>query len=190
MREDQAVPTHLALLRGINVGKANRLPMADLRAVVESLGPTDVATYIQSGNVVFTAHRVKADTMATALERAIADATGIQCAVVVVTRAALDEVVAANPYAEEPNGKFLHAGFCQGGFAASDADRVQAAVERAAAKGSQDEATIVGGTLYLHTPDGLGRSVLAAELTTRSGPDRSTMRNWTTVTRLAAMLAA
>ena len=182
------MPTHLALLRGINVGKAKRLPMADLRAAAESLGHTDVATYIQSGNVVFTAKRARADTLANDLQRAILDTTGIDCTVVVLTRAGWAKVVADNPYPDETNGKFLHAGVRQGGFAAADADRVAAAVRRAADKGSPDEARIVGGTLYLHTPDGLGRSVLAAELTARAGKDPSTMRNWTTVTRLAAML--
>lgn len=182
------MPTHVALLRGINVGRGPRIAMPDLRGIVESLGHTDVATYIQSGNVVFTARRATVEAMAAELEKAIAEATDVSCAVVVLTRAGLVKAVEDNPYPDEQNGKFLHAGFRQDGFSAADRKAVQAAVERAAAKGSPDAATVVGGTLYLHTPDGLGRSLLAAELTSKSAPDRTTMRNWSTVTKLLTML--
>lgn len=182
------MPNHIALLRGVNVGRANRIAMPDLRAVVQSLGHTEVATYIQSGNVVFSAGRAKVATLAADLERAVADQTGITCAVVVLTVSRLDAVIADNPYPDEDNGKFLHVGFGQEPLTAAERTQVERAVERATAKGSPDEASVVGGTLYLHTPDGLGRSVLAAELTSRKGPDRTTMRNWTTVMRLHAML--
>ena len=64
--------THVALLRGINVGGRNRVAMADLRHVVESLGHGDVATYIQSGNVVFASREDDTAAMAEALERSIA----------------------------------------------------------------------------------------------------------------------
>jgi uncharacterized protein (DUF1697 family) len=67
------MPTHIALLRGINVGGRNRVAMADLRTVVLGLGYTDVATYIQSGNVVFTGEEAETAMIAAALERAIAD---------------------------------------------------------------------------------------------------------------------
>lgn len=184
------MPTHVALLRGVNVGRANRIAMADLRAVVESLGHTDVATYIQSGNVVFNAGRATAATLAAALERAIAEQTGITCAVVVLSAGRLATVIADNPYPDEDNGKSLHVGFGQEPLTAAERTQVERAVERATTKGSPDEAAVVGGTLYLHTPGGLGRSVLAAELASRKGPDRTTMRNWTTVMRLDGMLRA
>src|SRR5260370_18708300 len=78
MRQDGALPTHVALLRGTNVGGPNNMPMAELRQVVASLGHTEVATYIQSGNVVFsaaqadTADSVGTAALAEALEQAIA----------------------------------------------------------------------------------------------------------------------
>jgi len=67
------MPTHIAQLRGINVGGRNRVAMADLREVVLGLGHTEVVTYIQSGNVVFTSEGADTATIAAALERAIAE---------------------------------------------------------------------------------------------------------------------
>ena len=91
------MPTHVALLRGINVGGRNRVAMADLREVVLGLGHTEVATYIQSGNVVFTSEEADTARIATALERAIAKHLGVRPTVVVLTRAELAQVVADNP---------------------------------------------------------------------------------------------
>ena len=97
------MPTHIALLRGINVGGRNRVAMAGLCQVVLGLGYTDVATYIQSGNVVFTSEEADTATIAAALERAIAEHLGVRPKVVVLTRAELARVVADNPFPEEPN---------------------------------------------------------------------------------------
>jgi len=72
------MPTHVALLRGINVGGRNRVAMADLREVVLGLGHTEVATYIQSGNVVFTSEEADTARIAAALERAIAKYLGVR----------------------------------------------------------------------------------------------------------------
>ena len=71
------MPTHVALLRGINVGGNNKIAMADLRDVVASLGHTDVSTYIQSGNVLFTARETDTDALAADLERAIEQALSL-----------------------------------------------------------------------------------------------------------------
>jgi uncharacterized protein (DUF1697 family) len=172
------MPSHVALLRGINVGGRGRVAMADLREVVASLGYEDVATYVQSGNVVFTAEAPDA----AALEAAIAERLDVSPAVVVLSREELEQVVARNPWPDERDGKHLHVIFTAG---EPDADVVAAAQEKAA---GGDEARIVGGTLYMHTPNGLGRSKLAAELS-RRGPKDGTARNWTTVTKLLAMLS-
>jgi uncharacterized protein (DUF1697 family) len=172
------MPSHVALLRGINVGGRARVAMADLREVVASLGYEDVATYVQSGNVVFTAEAPDA----AALEAAIAKRLDVSPAVVVLSREELEQVVADNPWPDERDGKHLHVVFTAG---EPDADVVAAAQEKAA---GGDEARIVGGTLYMHTPNGLGRSKLAAELS-RRGPKDGTARNWTTVSKLLAMLS-
>src|SRR5580692_4145589 len=78
--------SHVALLRGINVGGRNKVPMADLREVVTSLGHTGVTTYIQSGNVLFTTGSASTGELAAALESAITDRFGIRASVVVLSR--------------------------------------------------------------------------------------------------------
>jgi uncharacterized protein (DUF1697 family) len=184
------VRTHLALLRGVNVGGRNKLPMADLRDAVTGLGHGDVATYIQSGNVVFTAGDARADpaAVASALERAVADRSGIHADVVVVTRDELAAVVEGNPYPDETDPTHLHVVFGREPLDPAAADDVAAAVRRARDKGSRDEATVAGSVVYLRTPDGLGRSELAAQLARRPATSTATTRNWATVTRLLAML--
>jgi uncharacterized protein (DUF1697 family) len=182
------MPTHVALLRGINLGPHKRVAMPALRRLVESLGHTDVATYIASGNVVFSASGPNAE-LAGDLEKAIADELGVTCRVVVLTSAELAEAVADNPYPDEPDPKLVHAFFLTATASAEARTHVAQAQERAAAKGSRDEAAIVGRVLYLHTPDGFGRSELAAELSKggKRNPAEGTARNWATVTKLLAM---
>jgi uncharacterized protein (DUF1697 family) len=181
------VPSHVALLRGINLGGRNRVAMPALREVVESLGHTDVSTYIQSGNVLFTTKKRARRELAAELERAIESELGVSSRVVVLTRQDLERVVADNPYPDEVNPKALHAVFLSGRPEGELVERVRTAVEEAAANGSRDAATFVGTTLYLHTPDGYGRSELAKKVMQFSRPKTvftGTARNWATVTKL------
>jgi uncharacterized protein (DUF1697 family) len=191
IRQNPAVPTHVALLRGINVGGRNRVAMADLREVVTSLGHTDVATYIQSGNVIFTSKEADTKALAAALERAIAEALSVALRVVVLSRDELSQVIADNPYPDETNPKCLHAAFMSEVMGPDEVAAVAAAVQRARKKGSRDEAQVVGRTLFLRTPDGLGRSELAAQLARAGGAlaaeAATTMRNWATVGKLLAL---
>ena len=85
--------TRIALLRGINVGTAKAVAMADLSAVFESLGATDVVTLLRSGNVVFDGPALTAD----AIEAAVLGATGVQSNVVVLTARELRTIAAENP---------------------------------------------------------------------------------------------
>jgi uncharacterized protein (DUF1697 family) len=178
------VPTHIALLRGINLGAHKRVAMPALRALVASLGHTDVATYIASGNVVFTA----ADPdPGPGLEKAIADELGVECRVVVLTCAELARAVADNPYPDEPDPKRVHAIFLTGTAGQAAQKRLTEVQDRLGEKVGRDEARILGRTLYLHTPDGFGRSELAKVLSRPGGPAEGTARNWATVTKLLAM---
>lgn len=186
------MPSHVALLRGINLGGRNRVAMSDLRELVASLGHTDVATYVQSGNVVFTAAGADPEDLAAELERAIADRLGIAPRVVVRTRTELAVVISDNPYPDEENPKAVHAVFLTGDPGPELAAAVDAAHRKAAQLGSRDTAALVGRTLYLHTPDGFGRSKLAELLVARTSGSRpgevaGTARNWSTVTNLLAM---
>ena len=182
------MPRYVALLRGINVGGRNMVAMADLRQVVASLGHTEVATYIQSGNIVFTSPDASVPGLADALEQQIARSLAVQPAVVVLSRADLAQVIADNPFPQEASPKCLHAVFRRHDMTPEALAAIAAAQRSARAKGSRDEAIVVGRTLFLRTPDGLGRSELAAQLARSSAQAAGTARNWATVTRLMAML--
>jgi uncharacterized protein (DUF1697 family) len=190
------MPTHVALLRGINVGGHNKVPMAELRQVVASLGHADVATYIQSGNVVFSTAEADTAALSEALEEAIAAAFGIRVRVVVLSREELAQVMRDNPYADEPNSKAVHAVFLSAAPGPEVADGVADARRRAEQKqpGTRDTAQVIGRTIFLHTPDGFGRSELAALITSgsrgRADDIAGTARNWATVTKLLAMCDA
>jgi uncharacterized protein (DUF1697 family) len=185
------VPSHIALLRGINAGGRNKVAMADLRQIVSSLGHTDVATYIQSGNVVFTPKETdtaETDTvvLAAGLEQGIAAALGVSCRVAVLSREELAAVARDNPYPDEANPKFVHAVFLTARPGPELLERIAAAQLKVAEKGSRDTVRVVGKAAFLHTPDGFGRSDLAvALLRVVDRPGLSgTARNWATVTKL------
>ena len=185
--------SHIALLRGINVGGRNKVAMADLRELVSGLGHTDVATYIQSGNVIFSSGETDTEVLAAALEQAIASSLGVKPAVVVLSRGDLARAVRDNPYPDEPNPKMVHAVFFRGPVPPGAAEAIEAGQRRAAERGSgTDRAQIVGGTLFVHTPDGFGRSELALFLLGRSASPvaAGTARNWSTVTKLLALCDA
>jgi uncharacterized protein (DUF1697 family) len=182
------VPTHVALLRGINVGGHNRVPMPELRTLMAGLGHADVATYIQSGNAVFTSKEKDTTKLADQLEQAIADQLSVNCGVVVITKDELQRVIDDNPFPGEDNPKALHAVFRRAELTADEQAKVAQAAEKAKAKGCQDEAVIVGRTMFLHTPDGLGRSELSAQLARTAASKTGTARNWATVHKLRSML--
>ena len=191
-----AMRTHVALLRGINVGGNNRLPMTELRAAAEELGWSDVVTYIQSGNVAFSSRpgtgKGRADNscdeLADRLEEALASRCGVRCQVVVVAKAELAAAAAGNPFPQVTDAKALHVGFRRAALTPEEEVSVRTAVDRAVAKGSRDELAWSGPVLYLHTPDGLGRSILAGELARAAGWRPATARNWATVTKLLELL--
>jgi uncharacterized protein (DUF1697 family) len=184
------MPRYIALLRGINVSGRNKVVMADLRQVAAALGHTEVATYIQSGNLVFTSPDDSTTSLADALEQQIARSLAVHPAVVVLPRAGLAQVIADNPFPREASPKCVHAVFRRQDMTPDAIAAIMTAQQSARAKGSLDEVVIVGQTLYLHTPGGLGRSELAAQLARTSGQTGGTARNWATVTRLMAMLDA
>jgi uncharacterized protein (DUF1697 family) len=182
------MPTHVALLRGVNVGGVT-LAMADLRQLVAALGHSEVTTYIQSGNVVFTPANPDSAAVARELEAAIAAKLGVRPAVIVLSGSELADVVRATPYPAEPNPRFVHAVFLPADPDESTGQRVEQAVAQAAEQGSRDEATLLRRTLYLHTPDGFGTSLLAKALMQKRGSPvaAGTARNWATVTKLLAL---
>jgi uncharacterized protein (DUF1697 family) len=171
----------VALLRGINVGGKKKVAMADLRALVEGLGHTDVRTYINSGNVVFASGTPGAarDELETAIEQAIEAELGLDVAVIVRTHEELAAAVDANPFPDAVPPRlllsFLREAPAADGYAAAEA------VESGA-----DEFRVDGTTVYLHCPDGIGRSKLAEALSKPKGPV-GTARNLATVRKLVEL---
>lgn len=188
------MPTHIALLRGINLGGHKRIAMADLREVVTALGHADVATYIQSGNVLFTPASDDRAALAAGLEQAIAAKLGVQCGVIVLSRDDLARVAGDNPYPDEPNPKMVHVIFLPAEPADGHAGHLAEMQQQAAAKGSRDTVALVGRAVFLHTPDGFGNSELAKLLSRAKGPmsakGAGTARNLATVTKLLALCDA
>jgi uncharacterized protein (DUF1697 family) len=182
------MPSYVALLRGINVGGNNKVAMADLRQVAIDLGHARVATYIQSGNMVFNSPGTDQAALADALQREISRQLGVSPAVVVVSREEVDQVIAGNPFPATDNPRMLHAVFRRDEMPPAGLAAVDQATRAAREAGSRDEARVVGRTLYLHTPDGFGRSDLAARLSRSAAQADGTARNWATVLRLKSML--
>ncbi|HKB29445.1 MAG TPA: DUF1697 domain-containing protein [Streptosporangiaceae bacterium] len=185
------MPTHVALLRGINVGGHNKVTMADLREVATGLGHTEVTTYIQSGNVLFTTTETDTAALAATFEEAIAANLGVRARVVVLSREDLARAIGDNPYPGETNPKLIHATFLSEDPGPGMVGGVAAAQRQAQQKGGRDTAQVVGRTLFLHTPDGYGRSELAAQLVRMGNPEgpgmAGTARNWATVIKLLAL---
>jgi len=187
------MPSHVALLRGINVGGV-KLAMADLRAVLSSLGYADVSTYIQSGNALFSTDRADTAALAAEIEAALDQQLGMRPRVLVLTRDELAQVIRDNPYPDEPNPKMVHAVFLGQEPGPQQVAAVAETEQKAAEKGGGDTAQYVGRVLFLHTPDGFGRSELAVQLARRAGPmsakGAGTARNWATVTKLLGLCDA
>jgi uncharacterized protein (DUF1697 family) len=173
--------THLALLRGINVGGKHMLPMKTLTRLIESLGGIDVATYIQSGNVVFRHPRKSASRLAVEIEAAIQHDRGFRPEVLMLTPSALDATIRGNPFPDavsEPNT--LHVTF----LSSTPEQPDLAALE--ALRSVRERFLLDGSVFYLHAPDGIGRSKLATRVEKALGVSGTT-RNWRTVGALRAL---
>src|SRR6185437_8701369 len=139
--KNRFMATHVALLRGINLGGRNKVAMADLRTLVGELGHADVVTYIQSGNVLFNAAEdADCAALGRAMTEAIAAKLGVTAPVVVVTREELGQIHAANPFPGEPDPKRVHAVVLSAPPGPELTAKLDAAVAQAAAKG--DPATV------------------------------------------------
>ena len=172
----------LALFSGINVGGNRIVRMAELRAFLEALGFGDVATYVQSGNSVFRARQGDAAALAGLIEEAFERKWGFHSRIMVRDAAWLERLVAQNPYPEvagEPTK--LHAYVLEREPTAEGAARL---AERCT---GPERFEIRGDMLYLHAPDGLGKSVFAG-LILRTLKVPGTARNWRTVLKLKEMM--
>ncbi len=181
-RQSAASSTHVALLRGINVGGKNKLPMAELVELFEKAGAGNVRTYIQSGNVVFTATAAAAKGVGAAVAGLIEKRYGFRVPVVVRTARELEAVLAGNPFLRQgADVAALHVAFLAD---RPDARRV-AALDANRSPG--DAFAVAGREIYLHLPHGVARSKLTNDYFDRALGTVSTVRNWRTVETLAGM---
>ena len=173
------MPVYVSMLRGINVSGRNRIPMADLRALYERHGHSDVTTYVQSGNVVSRAASRGALAVERAIGRAIADDLGLDVVVLVRTPAQLTTVLDANPFVDagaDPTA--LHVTF----LAAAPAKAKVSALDGDAY--SPDVFHVHGREAYLWCPDGYGRTKINNAWFERKLGVAATTRNWKTTTQL------
>ncbi|MFE2559221.1 DUF1697 domain-containing protein [Streptomyces sp. NPDC059352] len=177
--------TYAALLRGINVSGHRKVPMAELRSVIEGLGHRNVRTHLQSGNAVFTTDSASTEDELTAeLEDAIEGRFGFRVDCLVRDGDYLAAVAEACPFpAAELEGKQLHAVYYSG---PADPERF-ATIDREAYL--PEEFALGDRVLYLYVPEGLGRSKLG-DVVSRPAVVKglvATARNWNTVVKLVEM---
>jgi uncharacterized protein (DUF1697 family) len=172
---------HVLLLRGVNVGAHNRIPMAALRELLAATGFAGVRTHLQSGNVVLSSE-ASAEAAARECQRRIADELGMSIDVVARTADELAAVVRRNPLARVVSDpKRYQVTFCA---VAPDAPLVRRLAELAVLP---ERFAASGRELYAWHPNGVARSPLWAELGSRRLGVLATSRNWATVTALLAL---
>ena len=167
----------IALLRGINLASRNRVPMPGLREALGAAGYEDVATLVQSGNIVLTSSK-KPKTLEREISKLVLDEFGVEAATVVRTRDELEGVIERNPIPDGPSIPKLF----QVTFFSDEPDA--AAVATLVEQDFGDERVeVIGREAYAWHPDGIQKSKLARELGKRLRAD-GTARNWNTVTKL------
>ncbi len=176
------MPSHIALLRGINVGGKNKLLMKQLVEIFEDLGCKGVTSYIQSGNVVFRARVALARRIPETVSGEIARRFGYQVPVVLRRASELREVLARNPLLKAGmNTKMLHVAFLA---TRPSATRIRSLDPH---RSPPDTFAVHGREIYLCCPNGVARSKLTNQYFDTRLQTVCTARNWATVRKLAEM---
>jgi len=180
----RASSKHVALLRGINVGGKNMLPMKELAAMFGKAGCGDVVTYIQSGNVVFRASDKVVTGLGGRIAKQVEAQFGIRVPVVLRSAAEIDAVIRRNPFLKTgASEEMLHVCF----LADQPGKDLVAGVD--AGRSSPDVFDVVGRDIYLQLVNGMARTKLTNAYFDSKLKTVSTMRNWRTVLKLAEILA-
>jgi uncharacterized protein (DUF1697 family) len=172
------VATYVAFLRGVNLGPTNKISMPALRAMAEDLGYADVATYINSGNLILSSAK-KADTVEREISKTIKDTFGRPIDVTVRTPAQLKKILAENPY-PDGNPSQVTVAFLTKAPAKDAKDKVAAVAK------DYEPFTIAGQQVYVNYSEGIGRSKLAEKFSDIIGVS-STVRNIRTVDKVLAL---
>ena len=172
-----------ALLKGINIG-GKKIPMTELKALVEKMGHTDVKTLLASGNVVFTATETDGTKLETSLEQALAT-WGLKTDVVMRNLKELEAVIAANPFpdaaTDHPN--HLLVAFHRDPVPDGLIEKIPAMYD------GPERLKAIDRELFIDFPEDVGHSKLLPAMAKVKFPKLATMRNWNTVGKLAALLA-
>jgi uncharacterized protein (DUF1697 family) len=172
-----------AFLRGVNVGGNQKLDMPTLRQLLGDLGFSDVRTYLQSGNAVFSYGASKQDELATRIEGAIEKQFGFAPRVLLRTAAQLDEAIASDPLIDVATDPSKHlVGFL------IDSPSASAAKQAEAQSSGNDLIRVVGSHLYMWCPGGVSRSPLFKVNFDKLLGTTVSMRNWNTVMKVAGLL--
>jgi len=173
--------TYIALFRGINVGGNNILPMKELVAILENLGAQNVKTYIQSGNAVFQHQAEDVSQLSARIRAAISKSHGFKPQVLLLDVVKMKHAIAANPFLQaEAEPKTLHLYFLADPPENPDLNKLDQL------KQDNEQYSLNDQVFYLYTPDGIGRSKLAAQVEKALGV-AATARNWRTVGKVMAM---
>jgi uncharacterized protein (DUF1697 family) len=173
---------YVALLRGINVGGKNKLPMKDLTSLFGQAGYKNVRTYIQSGNVVFEAAESK--TLAAKIAASIEKQFGFKVPVVLRNADEMRAVIVGNPYVQNvADHRWLHVYFL------ADSPDAAAVAALDPNRSTPDAFHVSGREIYLHVPNGMGKTKLPNAYFDSKLKTVSTARNWATAQKILAMLA-
>jgi uncharacterized protein (DUF1697 family) len=173
--------TFVAFLRGINVGGKNILPMKELTVVLEGLGLEKVQTYIQSGNVVFQCKTNNTQELAHDIGTEICNSHGLTPQVFVLSVQELHNAIVSNPFPEgESDPKSLHLFFLESSPVNPDLKRLESLIS------GSERFKLIDTLFYLHAPNGIGRSKLAANVEKALGV-AFTARNWRSVKTILSM---
>ncbi len=172
---------YVALLRGVNVGGKNILPMKDLAAMFTAAGCTQVQTYIQSGNVVFRAAPGRTKLIAAEVAEQIESAFGLRVPLVMRSASQMSEVVASNPFLGESE-EFLHAYFL------ADSPALDNVAKLDPDRSSPDRFIVREQEIFVHLPNGMARTKLTNAYFDSKLNTTSTARNWRTVKKLNTIL--
>lgn len=171
------------LLRGINVGGNNKLPMNDLKEALRGLGLEEVSHYIQSGNLVFSASTDNTEALESSIENKIVETFGFRVPAMVIPAMEFESATQSFPFTPAEAEKSVLV-FLSGDGGSEWADR---AIEKIS---GGEKYTRPGNVAYMFCPNGIGRSKAAEAVLTkpRSGV-KATMRNWRTVNKILGMLS-
>ena len=175
---------YVSLFRGINVGGNRIVPMSELKSLHQALGFKDVITYIQSGNVVFSSDATNSAQLAGQIEESFAQKFGFQSQVMVRTSAELQEIIASNPFQNQPEKEPKRIAV----LFLTTRPESSALEDLKKTYSGPEEIYLIGQELFVYYPDGIGRSKLTLPLIEKKLKTVGTGRNWNTVLQLQKMM--